>query len=62
MGVLDEAKLFINNLLDKTPYVGAKFEGSNDGKAWTTLWTLDDTIHEGWNGKDFEAGKQPSYN
>ena len=56
VGVLDEAKLFINNLLDKTPYVGAKFEGSNDGSAWTTLWTLDDTVHEGWNSKDFEAG------
>lgn len=30
-GVLDEAKFFINNLRDKTPYIGLKFQGSNDG-------------------------------
>ena len=41
VGVLDEAKIFINNLLDKKPFIGSKFQGSNDGKTWTDLWTLD---------------------
>lgn len=28
---------------------GAKIEGSNDGSSWTSLKTIDMTIHAGWN-------------
>jgi len=70
--VLTEAKLFINTLLDKTPYVGnLVFQGSNDG--WTTstdLYTFDVNVHEGWNyirfGLDEDGDgvndPKPSYN
>jgi len=60
--VLDEAKFFVNELSNKTPFIGLKFQGSNDGTAFTDLWTVDEEVHEGWNSHDFEAGKEPAYN
>ena len=56
VGVLDEAKFFVNSLLDKTPFVGLKLQGSNDGTTFTDLWTVDAQVHEGWNSVDFEDG------
>lgn len=41
VGVLDEAKFFVNSLLDKTPFIGLKFQGSNDGSTFVDLWTVD---------------------
>ena len=41
VGVLNEAKFFVNHLLDKKPFIGLKFQGSNDGSAFTDLWTVD---------------------
>lgn len=29
--------------------LGATFEGSNNGKTWTILATIDQTVHSGWN-------------
>ena len=53
--MLDEVKFFINNLTDKTPFVGnLVFQGSDDGEAFTNLWTVDASVHEGWNAHDFE--------
>ena len=61
--MLDEVKFFINNLTNKTPYVGKLvFQGSDDGVSFTDLWTIDASIHEGWNSYDFEDGEQPSFN
>jgi hypothetical protein len=65
VGVLEGAQFFINNLVDKSPYTDGNLvlEGSDDGSTWTALWTVDATIHEGWNSYDFsESDPQPSYN
>ena len=55
VGVLDEAKVFIGFLVDKTPYVdNLFFHGSNDN--WNTfdeLHKFSDEIHEGWNYVDY---------
>lgn len=62
VGVLDEVKFFVNTLTDKTPFVGnLVFQGSDDGVTFTDLWTIDKSVHEGWNAHDFEDN-QPSYN
>ena len=51
VAVLDEAKVFINFMTDKSVFVdNLIFEGSNDG--WETfedIHTFSDEIHEGWN-------------
>ena len=61
--VLDEAKIFIHFLTDKTPYVDKlHLEGSNDD--WLTsvlLHTFGEEIHEGWNFINFDENK-PAYN
>ena len=63
VGVLDEVKFFINEMTDKSPYVGGLvFQGSDDGVTFTDLWTVDAGVHEGWNGHDFEEGSHPSFN
>lgn len=62
-GVLENAKFFINNLIDNSPFVdNLVFEGSDDGSNWTNLWTIDANIHEGWNEFDWEDGEEPAYN
>lgn len=61
--MLDEVKFFINVLTDKSPFVGELvFQGSDDGDIFTDLWTVDKSVHEGWNVHDFEDGSQPSFN
>lgn len=63
VGVLDSIKFFINNLHDNTPFVGKLvLQGSNDGSAYDTLWTVDANIHEGWNSMEWEEGSKPAYN
>jgi hypothetical protein len=62
VGVLDEVKFFINDLLDKTPFVGnLVFQGSDDGDTFTDLYTADASVHEGWNFIDF-LDEKPSFN
>jgi hypothetical protein len=60
-GVLDEAKVFITDLIDKTPYVNnLVFQGSND--AWSTatdIHTFGIEIHEGWNYIFFSKSDDP---
>jgi len=64
--VLDEAKVFVTNLVDKTPFVtNLVFQGSND--AWSTsndIYTFGIEVHEGWNYIRFndEELEKPSYN
>jgi hypothetical protein len=65
VGVLDEAKIFINFLIDKTPYVNnLEFQGSNDGTTWTSLHTFGEELHEGWNYVDYrdDGVVKPAYN
>ena len=63
MGVLNEVKFFVNQMFDKTPYVGGLiFQGSDDGVTFTDLWTVDATVHEGWNLYDFADSSIPSFN
>jgi hypothetical protein len=66
VAVLDEAKVFIGFLTDKTPYVNnLEFHGSDDNWAtFTLLHTYSDEIHEGWNYIDYrdDGVSKPSYN
>ena len=62
VAVLDEVKFFVNKLVNKTPFVGnLVFQGSDDGVNFTDLWTIDMSVHEGWNTKEFEEDR-PSFN
>ena len=61
VAVLDKVKIFINNLVDKTPFMGnLTLQGSNDATTFDDLWTLDAGVHEGWNEHFFETNK-PAY-
>jgi len=64
VGVLNEVGFFINRLIDKTPFIGGNliFQGSNDGTAFTDLWKIDASVHEGWNTLYFTDGSLPAYN
>ena len=48
---VDEAKIFIHELLDKTPYeFFLHLEGQEEGSTeWINLYTFDAETHEGWN-------------
>ena len=55
--------MFINNLLDKTPYDAFfKLQGSNDQSAWTDIYTFDNDLHEGWNSIVAPTDSPYSYN
>lgn len=59
---VSSAKVFINNLLDVSPYDGyLRLQGSQDGSTWTDLHTYDTEIHEGWNTIFAEEGSPFSY-
>ena len=49
IGVVREVKYFMNRFT-KTNIVGKLlFQGSNDGTTYTTIFTVGEEIHEGWN-------------
>ena len=49
VGMISQVKWFMQNF-NKDRMVGrTKFQGSLDGSTWTTLFTLDQNIHDGWN-------------
>lgn len=65
VGVLDQAKVFIKRINDKSLYEGKLFlQGSNDG--WAThddVHMFGSEVHEGWNIVNFfEANRKPAYN
>lgn len=66
VAVLDEAKIFINFLTSKTPYVNnLAFQGSNDNWAtFTELHRFSEEIHEGWNYINYRdhGVDKPAYN
>lgn len=66
VAVLDESKIFIGFLRNKTPYVNnLQFRGSNDNWATSTLLhTFGEELHEGWNYIDYrdDGVTKPAYN
>ena len=64
VGVLDSAKIFINDLnTNKTPFNGNLVLQGNDGgegSEWVDIWAIDASVHDGWNQKEFESDK-PAY-
>ena len=50
------------NTFVKTQFVGnLKFEGSQDGTAYSTIFTVGEEIHEGWNYYDFSGDNVQKY-
>ena len=48
-GVVSEVKFFLRKFV-KTQFIGVtKFQGSNNGTAYTDIFTFGDDVHEGWN-------------
>ena len=66
VGILSEAKVFINYMVSHTPYANnLAFYGSNDNWVSSTLIeTFGENVHEGWNYFDFgdEGNSRPAYN
>lgn len=51
----------MNRFLAAT-YVGQlAFQGSDDNAAYTTIFTVGNELHEGWNYYDYEDGAEPRY-
>jgi len=66
VGVVSEAKIFINYMTVHTPYANnLAFYGSNDNWATSDLLdTFGENVHEGWNYLDYRdiVHERPSYN
>jgi hypothetical protein len=61
-GFVNEVKLFLGSTYSKDYFVDyLTFQGSDDGNSYDDLFTLDASIHEGWNYFDFEEGEEVSY-
>lgn len=66
VGSLQQAKYFINYITDRRQYENnIVFEGYNDENASdediTELFTVNESVHEGWNYFDFEEGSYPNF-
>mmetsp|Transcript_29161 Transcript_29161/g.43947 ORF Transcript_29161/g.43947 Transcript_29161/m.43947 type:complete len:194 (-) Transcript_29161:1358-1939(-) len=63
VAVLSQVKYFMGSMTDKLLYAGfLKFEASNDKADWSTLFTADVNIHEGWNYYNWDDPEEyPSY-
>jgi len=55
VGRLSEAKFFMNPFTKSTFVDNLVFEGSNDGNTYTTIFTVSEEIHEGWNYYDIDT-------
>ncbi len=62
--VLDEQKIFLNKVIDRTPFVNnLVFQGSNDAITFTDITTFGNEIHEGCNYVSYrDLPNKPSYN
>jgi hypothetical protein len=50
VAVLSQVKYFMKDISSKSLFVNTtSFQGSNDGTTYTTLFQMDDNLHEGWN-------------
>ena len=45
-----------DRIIDRT-----KFQGSMDGVTYTTIFTIDKTLHEGWNYVKWEDDEKPNF-
>jgi hypothetical protein len=61
VGILGEVKYFMNRFT-RTNFVGKlSFQGSNDNMTYSTIFTVGEEIHEGWNYKIFDAASEPKF-
>lgn len=61
-GFVNEVKVFLGSTYSKDYFVDyLTFQGSDDGSTYVDLFTLDASIHEGWNYFDFAEGEEASY-
>jgi hypothetical protein len=61
VGVLNEVKYFMSRFTRVFFVNKLRFEASQDGKTWTTIFTVGEEIHEGWNYYNYPAGKELKY-
>jgi hypothetical protein len=66
VGSLEQVKYFINYITNRDQYEGnLVFEGYNEegatGDDVTELFTVDQSVHEGWNYYEFEEGSYPNF-
>jgi hypothetical protein len=63
VAVLSQVKYFMKDMSSKSLFVNTtKFQGSNDGTTYTTIFQMDDNLHEGWNYYQWPvAADQPKY-
>lgn len=61
VGVLSQVKYFIEGLTSSNFVNITKFQGSNDGTTYTDIFTINETIHEGWNYYKFDNSSMPRY-
>lgn len=55
VGLLNEVKYFMP-VFDRTKFVNKlAFQGSQDGSSYTTIFTVGEEIHEGWNYYDYQT-------
>jgi hypothetical protein len=61
--MLRQVKWFLKDVQDKTLFVDeVVFQGSNDNSTWTDIFTMDISVHDGWNYKTWtEAEDYPKY-
>jgi hypothetical protein len=62
VGVLDSAKIHISALQsNKLPFDGNTVLQGFDGVNLVDIWRLDNSVHEGWNAKNFPNDNKPAY-
>jgi hypothetical protein len=61
IGFLVETRYFMNRFTRATFVGNLRFEGSMDGLTYTTIFIVDEEIHEGWNYYTFDSGEEPKY-
>jgi hypothetical protein len=56
VGRLSQVKWFMNNVTEIVNDYGSgtfagnvQFQGSNDNSTWTTVFTMAENVHDGWN-------------
>lgn len=55
--MLSEVKYFMNRFNRENFVSKLSFQGSNDGSSYSTVYTVGNEIHEGWNYITFDSDK-----
>ena len=63
VAVLSKARFFIGDYFPMHKYIGyTTFQGSMDGVTYTTIYSVDNNIHQGWNYIEWDKPEdQPKY-